>query len=139
MILDHIAIAVRSLDLAMKTYVSGMGFELEQVVTLENQKVRVAVLPCGTSRLELMEPTDASSPIQRFLDRRGEGLHHVCFIVDNLEAKLQKLQQAGMERVGTVPPLGLENRKVAFLYPKSAHGVLIELVETSCPSSSAEP
>jgi methylmalonyl-CoA/ethylmalonyl-CoA epimerase len=129
MTLDHIGIAVNSIEEALKIYQTGLGFTVNDIVTIEHQKVRVAVLPCGESRVELLEPTGAASPIQKFLDKRGEGVHHLCFKIGNLEVKLQELRETAIRVLDSVPCLGLENRKVAFLHPKSTHGVLIELVE----------
>ena len=127
--LDHIGIAVNSIEEALKTYQSGLGFSLSDIATVEHQKVRVAVLPLGESRIELLEPTDLISPIRKFLDKRGEGIHHLCFKVRNLAEKLQQLEGAGLQRIDSIPCRGLENRKIAFLHPKSTHGVLVELVE----------
>jgi methylmalonyl-CoA/ethylmalonyl-CoA epimerase len=129
MTLDHIGIAVNSIEEALKSYQTGLGFSVKDIVTIEQQKVRVAVLPSGESRIELLEPTDATSPIQKFLTNRGEGVHHLCFRLGNLEEKLQELRKKAIPIIDTVPCLGLENRKVAFLHPRSTHGALIELVE----------
>jgi methylmalonyl-CoA/ethylmalonyl-CoA epimerase len=129
MTLDHIGIAVNSIEEALKSFQAGLGFSVEEIVTIEQQKVRVAVLPSGESRVELLEPTGVASPIQKFLTKRGEGVHHLCFKVANLEEKLQELRQSAIQVLESIPCLGLKNRKVAFLHPKSIHGVLIELVE----------
>jgi methylmalonyl-CoA epimerase len=129
MTLDHIGIAVNSIEEALKSFHTGLGFSVEEIVTIEQQKVRVAVLPSGESRMELLEPTGATSPIQKFLTKRGEGVHHLCFKVGNLEEKLRELREGEIQVLDSVPCLGLENRKVVFLHPKSTHGVLIELVE----------
>ena len=127
--LDHVGIAVRSLELALQTYVSQLGFGLREIVTIEEQGVKVAILPCGEGRIELLEPTGPDSPIYRFLEKRGEGIHHLCFQVDDLEGKLDQLESTPINVLNETPCLGLENRKIAFLHPKSTHGVLIELVE----------
>ena len=127
--LDHVGIAVRSLELALQTYVSQLGFELREIVTIEEQGVKVAILPCGEGRIELLEPTGSDSPIYRFLEKRGEGIHHLCFQVDDIEGKLDQLESTSIKVLNETPCLGLENRKIAFLHPKSTHGVLIELVE----------
>ncbi|PYV45832.1 MAG: methylmalonyl-CoA epimerase [Acidobacteria bacterium] len=127
--LDHIGIAVNSIEEALKTYQSGLGFSLADIVTIDHQKVRVAVMPLGEYSLELLEPTDPLSPIRKFLDKRGEGIHHLCFQVRNLAEKLQQLEGTSVQVLDAVPCRGLENRKVAFLHPKSTHGVLIEFVE----------
>ena len=128
--LDHIGIAVRSIEAALKTYQRQLGLAVTEIVEIEEQRVRAAVLPCGESRIELLEPTAPDSPIQKFLDKRGEGIHHLCFEVENIEKKLQELQAGSLQLVKPASGRGLGDRKIAFLHPKSAHGVLIELVET---------
>jgi methylmalonyl-CoA/ethylmalonyl-CoA epimerase len=128
--LDHIGIAVRSIEAALKTYQRQLGLAVTEIVEIEEQRVRAAVLPCGESRIELLEPTAPDSPIQRFLDKRGEGIHHLCFEVENIEKKLRELQAGSLQLVKPASGRGLGDRKIAFLHPKSAHGVLIELVET---------
>jgi methylmalonyl-CoA/ethylmalonyl-CoA epimerase len=128
--LDHIGIAVRSIEAALNTYQRQLGLTVTEIVDIEEQRVRVAVLPCGESRIELLEPTAPDSPVQKFLDRRGEGVHHLCFGVQNIEKKLRELQAGSLQLVEPASGRGLGDRKIAFLHPKSAHGVLIELVET---------
>ncbi|HEX2521893.1 MAG TPA: methylmalonyl-CoA epimerase [Terriglobia bacterium] len=123
-------IAVRSIEAALKTYQRQLGLAVTEIVEIEEQRVRAAVLPCGESRIELLEPTAPDSPIQRFLDKRGEGIHHLCFEVENIEKKLRELQAGSLQLVKPASGRGLGDRKIAFLHPKSAHGVLIELVET---------
>ena len=126
--LDHIGIAVRSIEEAASAY-RLMGFTVQETVTLNDQGVRVAVLPAGESRIELLEPTNSNSVIQKFLERRGEGIHHVCFRVADLERKLDELKRGGAQILDQVPDRGYENRRVAFVHPKGTHGALIELVE----------
>ena len=127
--LDHVGIAVGSIEEALRTYGQGLGFELHEIVMIEEQKVRVAVLPAGESRIELLEPTAPDSPIQRFLEKRGEGVHHLCFQVEDIPEKVEELRAATLEVIPMSSQTGLEGRKIAFLHPKSTHGVLIELVE----------
>jgi len=127
--LDHVGIAVRSLKLALETYKNHLGFELHEIVTIEEQRVNIAVLPCGESCIELLEPTGEDSPIFRFLEKRGEGVHHLCFRVDDIDQKLNRLKSTSIKLLNETPCLGLKDRKIAFLHPKSTHGVLIELVE----------
>jgi methylmalonyl-CoA/ethylmalonyl-CoA epimerase len=126
--LDHIGIAVSSLEDALRTYQS-LGFHVEDIITIEEQKVRVAILPAGESQIELLEPTADSSVIQKFLETKGQGVHHLCFKVKSLEKKLSELKMTSVQVLDQVPCLGYEGRKVAFLYPKTTQGVLIELVE----------
>jgi methylmalonyl-CoA/ethylmalonyl-CoA epimerase len=127
--LDHVGIAVHSLEDALLTYQQRLGFTLHELVSIEDQKVRVAVLPSGDSRIELMEPTAPDSPIQRFLEKRGEGVHHLCFQVEDIRRKIEELRSASLRLISMASDTGLEGRKIAFLHPKSTHGVLIELVE----------
>jgi methylmalonyl-CoA epimerase len=127
--LDHVGIAVHSIEDALGTYQNRLGFVLHEIVVIDEQKVRVAVLPAGDSRIELLEPTAPDSPIQRFLEKRGEGVHHLCFQVENLGRKIEQLQAASLQLIPLSSETGLDGRKIAFLHPKSTHGVLIELVE----------
>lgn len=123
--LDHVAIAVRSLDDALPAWRDGLGIECTGVESVEGEGVRVAFLPVGETRLELMEPSRGDSPVQRFLDSRGEGLHHLCFEVDDLGMALDELRQRGFRVLDERPGAG--GARVAFVHPKSANGVLIEL------------
>ena len=127
--LDHVGIAVHSIDRALRTYQQCLGFTLQEIVVIAEQKVRVAVLPAGESRIELLEPTAPDSPIQRFLDKRGEGVHHLCFQVEEIQRKVEELRAASLELISMSSETGLGGRKIAFLHPRSTHGVLIELVE----------
>jgi methylmalonyl-CoA/ethylmalonyl-CoA epimerase len=128
--LDHVGIAVHSIEEALRTYEHRLGFELHEIVAIDEQKVRVAVLPAGDSRIELLEPTAPDSPIQRFLEKRGEGVHHLCFQVEDIRRKIEELRSASLQLISMSSQTGLQGRKIAFLHPKSTHGVLIELVES---------
>ena len=125
---DHIAIVVRSIEEALQVYEGALGFELTEVKEMPEQAVRIAFLPVGESEIELVEPLTADSGVARFLEKRGEGLHHICFEVDDIEVALQDLAAQGVRLIDQQPRRGAHGR-VAFLHPKSAHGVLIELVE----------
>jgi len=125
--LDHIGIAVRSLD-AMKIYES-LGFTVEHTETVESQRVRTAFLPAGDSNLELLEPTDPESPIAKFIEKRGEGIHHICFRVDDIESHLARLKAEGYRLINEAPVPGAHGCRVAFLHPAAGNGVLIELSE----------
>jgi len=125
--LDHIGIAVRSLD-AAKIYES-LGLTIEHVETVETQKVRTAFLSVGDSTLELLEPTGPDSTIAKFIEKRGEGIHHICLRVDDIESHLTKLKSEGYRLINEAPVPGAHGCRVAFLHPAAGNGVLIELSE----------
>lgn len=126
--IDHIGIAVRDWDAAMARYVALTGAPPQHIEEVPAQKVKVAIFDVGESRVELLVPTADDSPIAKFLDKRGEGMHHICFKVSDLDHALQRLRNEGMEILPNAGA-GAEGNCVAFLHPKSAAGVLIELVE----------
>lgn len=127
-VLDHIGIAVRSLDERRKVY-EALGLELSGEETVAEQKVRVAFLPVEGSRIELLEPTAPDSPIAGFLEKRGEGLHHLCFRVDDIVAAMARLRAQGLALLSAEPQTGAHGARVCFIHPKSTGGVLIELWE----------
>ncbi len=128
--IDHIAIAVRSLQSACRNYSDVLGLGNWTVEEIPDQRVRVAVLPMGESRIELLEATADDSPIAGFLSRRGEGLHHICFEVEDLAGELERLKAAGMRLIDQHPRTGAEGRSIAFLHPSGTAGVLIELSQS---------
>lgn len=132
--IDHIGIAVGSLDEALTFFSDALGLECAGREMVAEQGVRVALLPIGESRLELLEPIREDSPVGRFLRKRGEGIHHICLTVDNIEVALADLRARNIRLVDETPRCGAEGRKIAFLHPASSHGVLIELVEMPAPS-----
>lgn len=123
--LDHIGIAVRSLE-AAKIY-KDLGLEVEHVETVETQRVKTAFLSVGDANLELLEPTSPDSPIAKFIEKRGEGIHHICLRVDDIEAHLARLKAEGYKLINDAPVPGAHNCRVAFLHPAAGNGVLIEL------------
>jgi methylmalonyl-CoA/ethylmalonyl-CoA epimerase len=125
--LDHIGIAVKSLD-AARIYES-LGLRVEHVETVETQKVKTAFLSVGDANLELLEPTSDDSAIAKFIEKRGEGIHHICLRVDDLEAHLARLKAEGYRLVNEAPVPGAHGCRVAFLHPSAGNGVLIELSE----------
>jgi methylmalonyl-CoA/ethylmalonyl-CoA epimerase len=127
--IDHLGIAVSSLSDAVAFYRDALGLELSGTETVGDQGVRVALLPVGECRIELLEPVSRETPLGRFLAKRGEGLHHICYEVDDLHSKLDELRQRGARLLEGYPRRGAEGKLVAFLHPASAHGVLVELVE----------
>ena len=129
--LDHIGIAVRSLASA-KIY-EDLGLTIEHVETVETQRVKTAFLSAGDSNLELLEPTSPDSPIAKFIEKRGEGIHHICLRVDDLEAHLERLKAAGYRLINEAPVPGAHGCRVAFLHPSAGNGVLIELSSLEKP------
>jgi methylmalonyl-CoA/ethylmalonyl-CoA epimerase len=123
--IDHLGIAVRDLEEAVRTYRT-LGFEVESVHDVPTEKVRAAFLPVGESRLELLEPTGPGSVLARFLEKRS-GLHHVCLLVEDIEASLAALKAAGVALIDERPRPGAGGSRVAFVHPRAADGVLLEL------------
>jgi methylmalonyl-CoA/ethylmalonyl-CoA epimerase len=128
--INHLGIATKGIDEALKFWADALGLENVHTETVEDQKVRVAMLPVGESRIELLEPTADDSPISRFLEKRGGGIHHVAVEVDDIEAALARLKQQGMRLIDETPRIGAEGCLVAFVHPSSSGGVLLELVES---------
>ncbi|GAB6154428.1 methylmalonyl-CoA epimerase [Desulfosporosinus burensis] len=126
--LDHLGIAVANLDEAIRVYVT-LGLSCSHLETIPEQKVRTATLPLGETNLELLEPTEANSPIGNFLATRGGGIHHLALQVDNLEEILLELKSSGFRLIDETPRIGLGGSKVAFIHPKSTFNTLIELVQ----------
>ena len=124
----HVAIVVKSLDDALATYRDLLGLQLETIMDIESDHVRIAFLGVGESKVELVQPTDDTTGVARFLANKGEGFHHVCFEVANLTEELTRLGIDGVELIDTAPRRGAEG-PVAFLHPRSCHGVLVELIE----------
>jgi methylmalonyl-CoA epimerase len=127
--IDHIGIAVKSLAEAIKVYEDALGLKVSGYDQVDDQGVRVAMLNIGESRIELLEPTGPDSPIEKFMTRRGEGIHHIAVRVDNIEQALERLKAQGARLVDSVPRRGAHNTRTAFIHPSSTHGVLLELVE----------
>jgi methylmalonyl-CoA/ethylmalonyl-CoA epimerase len=128
--MDHVGIAVKNLDEAVKTYCDGLGFKLEGIHVLTERKVRVAFLTLGgQTQVELLEPLGSDSIIAKFLENRGEGIHHFAVEVRDIEAKLADLKQKGVTLIDELPKKGAEGKLIAFVHPKSTRGVLLELVQ----------
>src|SRR6516162_5517794 len=120
---NHIGIAVRSIDAQRPFYEGTLGAVFEGVETVADQKVRVGFFRIGDVRLELLEPTDPASPVQTFLDKRGEGLHHLAFTVEDLPARIAELKQSGLRMIDETPRPGAHHMQIAFIHPKSTFGV----------------
>jgi methylmalonyl-CoA/ethylmalonyl-CoA epimerase len=129
--INHLGIATKGIDEALKFWENALGLENVHTETVEDQKVRVAMLPIGESRIELLEPTSADSPISKFLEKRGGGIHHVAVEVEDINAALLKLKQEGARLIDETPRIGAEGCLVAFVHPASTNGVLLELVQTT--------
>ena len=127
--INHLGIATKGIEEALKFWGDALGLESVHTETVEDQKVRVAMLPIGDTRIELLEATSQDSPIAKFIEKRGGGIHHIAVEVENIEASLAKLKAEGMRLIDETPRLGAENCLVAFVHPSSANGVLLELVQ----------
>ena len=128
--IHHVAVIVTSLDEALPLYRDLLGLPLETIMDIPTDRVRIAFLGVGESKVELVEPTDDTTGVARFLANKGEGFHHVCFEVDDLAQELTRLGIDGVELIDSAPRKGAEG-PVAFLHPRSCHGVLVELIEKS--------
>lgn len=127
--INHLGIATKGIDEALKFWENALGLENIHIETVEDQKVRIAMLPLGESRIELLEPTSDDSPISKFLEKRGGGIHHIAVEVEDIEAALSKLKSHGARLIDERPRIGAEGCLVAFVHPGSTGGVLLELVQ----------
>lgn len=127
--INHIGIAVRSIDSQRAFYEETLGAEYEGDEVVPDQKVRVGFFRVGDVRLELLEPTDPTSTVATFIEKKGEGLHHVALTVDDIEARIAELKQSGIRMIDQTPRPGAHHTRIAFLHPKSSHGILTELCE----------
>ncbi len=125
--IDHIAIAVNSLEESLAFYQEALGLSLEGIEEVKGQKVRVALLKVGQTRIELLEPTSEDSPISSFLAKRGPGLHHIALATTQLQSRLDKLDSEGVKLIDRVAKIGAEGKQIAFVHPKASGGVLMEL------------
>lgn len=123
---SHIGIAVKDLDKGIEFY-QKLGLELEGTEEVPSQKVKVAFFPCGDTRIELLAPTSEDSPVAKFIEKKGEGIQHIAFAVDDLPKALKKAEESGITLIDKEPRPGAHNADIAFLHPRSTLGVLIEL------------
>ncbi|HSR33107.1 MAG TPA: methylmalonyl-CoA epimerase [Anaerolineae bacterium] len=126
--IDHIGIVVRNIQEALAVYEAALGLPLKEVIRVPEQKVEVAFLPIGESNIELVQPTSDDTGIAKYLEKRGEGIHHICVEVEDIEKALDQLKAHGVQLIDEEPRRGAHG-SVAFIHPKGAHGVLVELVE----------
>ena len=127
--IDHLGIAVHSIEEAKKLFQDTLGLKFEGSETVTEQKVTTAFFPVGDSEVELLESTAPDGPIAKYLEKRGEGIQHIAFRVENIEEALAELKEKGIRLIDEKPRMGAGGAKIAFLHPKSTHGVLIELSE----------
>ncbi len=126
---DHVGIAVSNLDETLKFYTETLGLKFDGVEVVSDQKVKVAFLPIGDTEIELLESTDPDGPIAKYIEKKGEGIQHIAFRVDNIQAALDNMRQKGVRLIDEQPRYGAGGAQIAFLHPKSTHGVLVELCE----------
>ncbi len=127
--IDHLGIATKSIAESLKFWQDSLGLENVHTEVVEEQKVRVAMLPIGESRIELLEPTSDDSPVAKFLEKRGGGIHHIAVEVENIEESLAKLKENGAKLIDETPRIGAEGCLIAFVHPQSTNGVLLELTQ----------
>jgi methylmalonyl-CoA epimerase len=127
--IDHIGIAVRSIEKTGELFSNILGLKVTGEEIVEEQKVKVAFLPLGDSELELLESTSPEGPIARFIEKKGEGIQHIAFRVENIKKALEKLKKEGVRLIDAKPRYGAGGAKIAFLHPKDTNGILIELSE----------
>jgi methylmalonyl-CoA epimerase len=127
--LDHIGIAVEKIEDALAIYEKTLGLKLGKIKLVEDQKVKLAILYVGETKIELLEPTDPEGPVGKFLQKRGEGIHHIALKVSKIEEAIKKLKEKGIVFIDEKPRIGAEGGKIAFLHPKSTKNVLLELCE----------
>lgn len=125
--IDHIGIAVKDIASVLAFYQEALGLENTGFEVVEQQGVRVAFLPVGESRFELLEPLSEESPIAKFIGKRGEGIHHICLDVDDVKESLDEMKERGLQLIDQEPRLGADHKLIAFVHPKASNGVLIEL------------
>ncbi|MGI5998897.1 MAG: methylmalonyl-CoA epimerase [Lutispora sp.] len=126
---DHIGVAVNNLEESVKFYEEILGLKLQGIETVEEQKVKVAFLPIGDTEIELLEATTPDSPIAKFIEKKGQGVQHVAFRVDDIEKALEEMKSLGIKLIDEKPRYGAGGARIAFLHPKSTNGLLVELCE----------
>jgi len=127
--IDHIGVAVKSIDEASKVYTDILGLKLEGIEIVEEQKVKTAFIPVGESEIELLEATDPSSAVAKFIEKKGEGIQHIALRVESIDKALEELKTKGIRLIDEKPRKGAGGARIAFIHPKATNGVLIELCE----------
>lgn len=128
--INHIGIAVKNLDIAIEMY-EKLGFKVDGIDDVPSQQVKVAFLPVGEIRIELLEPTSEDSPIAKFIAKKGEGIHHIAFSTNDVKQELKNVEESGIRLIDKEPRPGAHDTKIGFLHPKSTLGVLLEMCEES--------
>ncbi|MTI71251.1 MAG: methylmalonyl-CoA epimerase [Firmicutes bacterium] len=126
---DHIGVAVKDLEETLKFYRDVLGLELQGTEIVKDQRVKVAFLPVGDTEMELLESTDKEGPIYKYIEKKGEGIQHIAYRVDDIEKAIKEMKEKGIKMIDEKPRYGAGGAKIAFLHPKSTHGVLVELCE----------
>lgn len=127
--IEHIGIAVKDLDKSISLYEEMLGYKCYKIEEVKDQKVRTAFFKIGETKIELLEATDPASPIARFIEKRGEGMHHLAFAVNDIEKRLQNMKETGIDLIDNKARKGADGLDIAFLHPGSTSGVLIEICE----------
>ncbi len=127
--IEHIGIAVNSLETAVTFYEKILGLKCYKIEEVADQKVKTAFFMIGQTKIELLESTDPEGPVGKFLEKKGEGIHHIAFAVEEIEEKLREAEASGIKLIDSVPRKGADGLSIAFLHPKSTFGVLTELCE----------
>jgi len=126
--IDHIGVAVKNVEETARLYAESLGLECEDIEVVSHRKVKVAIIPVGENKIELLEPTEADTPLARFLEKKGEGLHHLALQVDNIDQELQGLKRKGVPLLDQEPGTGAHQTRVAFLNPRATK-ILLEITE----------
>jgi len=126
---DHIGVAVNSIEASLKFFANTLGLKLEGQETVAEQKVTTAFMPVGDTEVELLQSTAPDGPIAGFIEKKGEGVQHIAFLVDNIEEALKELEAKGIRLIDKVPRMGAGGKKIAFVHPKDTYGVLVELCQ----------
>jgi len=129
--IDHIAVVVKDMDKALEFWKDALGLDLSHIEEVPSEKSIVAFLPAAESEVELVTPTDTESGVARYLEKRGPGMHHICFEVYDIQATMEHLKAKGVRLINPKPIIGTGGKKIAFIHPESTHGVLVELYELS--------
>ncbi len=128
--INHIGIAVNNIDQALKLYTEVLGLNLKEIEVVEEQRTRTAILPVGESKIELLESTDPEGPIAKYIEKFGQGMHHLALEVSDIEGALREISQSGIPLIDEAPRKGVANTRIAFLHPRGTGRVLLELVQS---------